>query len=53
MQQNNNQLALISKYDYLYEFFYFQEIYKKYKREQEIEDYLQELIDLQLEKEIV
>ena len=51
--ENNNQLALISQYDYIYEYFYFQEMYKKYKREQEIEDYLQELIDLQLEKEIV
>lgn len=49
----NNKLALINQYGYLYEFFYFQEMYKKYKREQEIEDYLQKLIDLQLKKEIV
>ena len=53
MQQNNNQLALISQYDYLYEFFYFQEMYKKYKREQEIENYLQKFIDLQILKAII
>lgn len=49
----NNKLATISTWEYVYEYFYFQEMYKKYKREQEIEDYLQELVDLQLEKEMV
>lgn len=51
--ENNNQLVLISQFDYIYEYFYFQEMCKKYKRQQEIEDYLQELLDLQLEKEMV
>ena len=53
MQQNNNQLAIIYKFDYIYEYFFFQEMYKKYKREQKITNYLQELLDLQLEKELI
>ena len=48
----NNKLAIISQFDYIYEYFYFQEMYKKYKRKQEIENYLQQLIDLQIEKEM-
>lgn len=52
MQKNSNQLTLISQYDYIYEYFYFQEMYKKYKREKEIQDYLESLVDLQIEKEM-
>ena len=53
MQKNSNQLTLISQYDYIYEYFYFQEMYKKYKREKEIQDYLESLVDLQIDRKSV